>query len=129
MSEPEDPLEKHQNMPLFDRPLNEGPKARRDDPETSHEAADAMRGTKRLGRLQEIALEIVRRFPGITAGGICRASGEDWETIIPRLAPLRRLGFIKNLPVEHPARKVVDEKSGRRQLTWWPHLKNDSRKI
>jgi len=125
MKQRPDPHEHDQNMhPLFRELLKqvaEGPKARLTDPETSHEAAQALKGKPRIGELQSIALRIVRGHPGATAAEIWEMSGiRDARTITPRLAPLRRAGLIKNMPLDHPERRRVDPVSGKQQLTWWP---------
>ena len=43
------------------------PRARRSDPETSHEAAEAILDSGELGRQQRAVLAAVRRWPGLTS--------------------------------------------------------------
>ena len=102
-------------------PLFDGAYARKTDPETSHEAAEHLRGTGRLGHVQLLVLNIIKEHPGIIANEIWRLSGySDPRTITPRLAELRRARLIFNLPIGNPNRTEKDPTTGRQQLCWFP---------
>ncbi len=68
--------------------------ARRTDPDTSQDAADAMTDD-RLTELAQAALDGIRAHPeGITAQDLARLTGYDHNTISPRLRPLANKGLI-----------------------------------
>jgi DNA-binding MarR family transcriptional regulator len=77
-----------------DRELPGEAYARVEDPETSHEAADAVRG-EHASRLELAVLKALRDHPaGLTAHELIAITGIPNESLTPRLAPLRRKGLI-----------------------------------
>lgn len=88
------------------------PRARRRDPETSHEAADAIRASGELGRQQRQVLEAVRRWPGLTSLEL----GARME--INRWAVARRLPEIE--AGGHIRRGEPRTVNGRRHVAWFP---------
>lgn len=93
------------------RPLADTPRARRDDPITSHEAAEALRASGALGRQQLEVLAAVRRWPGLTSLEL----GARME--INRWAVARRLPELEPVYVHKGEPRVVN---GRRHVTWYP---------
>lgn len=88
------------------------PRSRSTDPDTSHEAADAIRASGDLGRQQREVLEAVRRWPGLTSLELgARTTLDRWATA-RRLPELEAAGKIRR----GEARVV----NGRRHLTWHP---------
>lgn len=64
--------------------------ARGSDPDTSHGAADEMRGDVAT-RLETRILSALKRHPhGLTNHDLVTATGLSWNTASPRLAPLVR---------------------------------------
>lgn len=106
-----------QQPDLFAAPLFEArlyadlPRARRSDPETSHEAAEAILKTGELGRQQLAVLAAVKRWPGLTSLEL----GARME--INRWAVARRLPELEPVHVRKGEPRVVN---GRRHVTWWP---------
>lgn len=70
--------------------------ARATDPETSHEAAAEMLQEKSAStRLQHLVWSTLKRHPGgLTNHELVAATGIDWNTITPRVAPLVRKGLV-----------------------------------
>jgi hypothetical protein len=71
--------------------------ARGSDPETSHDAAEEVKG-KRATRLEMEAYKVLLEELDKNEGGlindqIVERSGYEWKTITPRLAPLCRKGL------------------------------------
>lgn len=83
--------------------------ARRNDPETSHEAAEHVKGL-RATNLEQIALEAFT-VEG-TAHDLCERTGLPWQTITPRLAPLKRKGLL------YDTGKRERGPTGRRCIVW-----------
>lgn len=69
--------------------------ARRSDPETSHDAADDLRG-KKANHLEQIVLGAIREAGerGLTNHEIVAKTGLTWNCCSPRTRPLCRKGFI-----------------------------------
>lgn len=68
--------------------------ARKTDPETSHEAAEHVR-RELANRLETTVLEALKAHPnGLTSHGLVKVTGIEWNTITPRIAPLRRKGLV-----------------------------------
>jgi hypothetical protein len=88
--------------------------ARRDDPETSHEAAAEMHGSEAQGRLVRIAVAQVCEYPGETAKELERRLGVEDGQLRKRLNDAWRMGLISK---GEPRRCTV---SGRRAQTWVP---------
>jgi DNA-binding transcriptional ArsR family regulator len=86
--------------------------ARTTDPVTSHEAAGSVRG-EISAKLQLLVVRLVTLHPaGLICSEMVALSGLEWNTISPRLKPLRRLGLI------HDSGKKRPGPSGRRQIVW-----------
>jgi len=94
--------------------LSQGPGARATDPETSHLAAAELRGSKRLGELQRIALDLSFASPGSTMGEHSQVSGIERNVLSPRFNELRRAGFI----LYGDKRRCTT--TGKTCLTIWP---------
>lgn len=103
-------------LTLFDAPpvrfpVTDTPRARRTDPVTSHEAADAIKASGELGRQQREVLDAVRRWPGLTSLELgARMNINRWQVA-------RRLPELEPLHVRKGERRRVN---GRRHVTWWP---------
>ena len=68
--------------------------ARRDNPDTSHAAADSLT-EETLSRLQMIAYSAIKAAPnGLTAHDLARVTNIEHETIGPRLRPLANADLI-----------------------------------
>lgn len=91
--------------------LADTPRSRHSDPETSHQAADAIRRSGELGRQQLAVLEAVRRWPGLTSLEL----GARME--LNRWAVARRLPELEPEYVRKGEPRMVN---GRRHVTWWP---------
>jgi hypothetical protein len=88
------------------------PRARRDDPNSSHEAADWVRRSGVLKGHQQLVLDTVRAHPGATYVEIAGYAN------IERHAVARRL---KELEPHHIRRGEEVKRPGPRPLlTWWP---------
>lgn len=102
------------------QPLCDTPRARRSDPATSHEAAEAIKANGTLSSQQRRALELVKRFPGRTCWELAeieaREKGgtpERHERWIGRRLP----ELCAHVCASDAMSKVV---RGRRARTWWP---------
>ncbi len=86
--------------------------ARGSDPQTSHIAANGIQ--EKLPRLESLVLRAISscQSKGMNSYEIELATGLPNETCTPRLAPLRRKGFIFNSGKKRPG------KSGRNQIVW-----------
>lgn len=74
---------------------NEDAKARSTDPQTSHDAADAMLASGKAARLERAVLECLHRENRrMTTPEIAEAIDMHLWSISPRMAPLARKGFI-----------------------------------
>lgn len=82
-------------------------RARRDDPESSHRAADQAERSGRIGRQLEAALAAVRERPGLTSLELAEATGIDRYTLARRLPELARRGLVHR-----------DERPD--GIRWWP---------
>jgi hypothetical protein len=89
-------------------------RARREDPQTSHQAADKVEIEGKATGLRRICLQQVRRSPGQTAGEIAAALGVERCVPSRRLPELREAGLVANGP---PRRCVV---MGTSCMTWIP---------
>ena len=87
--------------------------ARGSDPVTSHEAANRLKDTGRLGELELVALVAVRREPGRTAREIEQAESKIGE-LHKRFRDLERRGLIRE-GVPRPCGIT-----GIKALTWYP---------
>lgn len=69
-------------------------RARTTDPETSHDAAEDLEGSK-AARLELIVFEAVKNSGcGLTNHEIVEKTGLNWNTCTPRIRPLVRKGLI-----------------------------------
>jgi DNA-binding MarR family transcriptional regulator len=92
--------------------------ARTSDPETSHEAANSVDANA----LEEAVAEVVYRnySYGATSWEIARTLGMVHQTVSPRLAPLRRKGYIR--PKYDPETGKMRKRlagSNRGQIIWF----------
>ena len=94
--------------------LSDTPRARASDPETSHEAAAAIKASGELGRQQRAVLDLVRRFPGRTSIELAALSDRQFD----RYQVARRLPELA--PVYVRRSDSVVEINGRRHHTWFP---------
>ena len=97
---------------FFDLPMFDQAHARKTDPVTSHEAAEAI--TPSLKKIEQGIYDALCSFlpGGATADEIVEASGIQYRTVTPRLKPMCRKGFV----VDSGEYKRGD--SGRRQILW-----------
>lgn len=103
--------------------LADTPRARRNDPETSHRAAARIKASGALGRQQALVLDYVRRFPGHTSAELARrmAQARDdtaatWSAYRPMLG--RRLPELEPVHIRKGAERIC-EVTGFQCLTWW----------
>lgn len=92
--------------------LADVPRSRRDDPNTSHEAADAIRRSGALHAHQQIVLETVRNHPGATYVEIAGYSGLERHAVARRLKELEPTYIRRGEEVKRPGPRPL--------LTWWP---------
>ena len=95
------------DLPLFHKAY-----ARKTDPVTSHEAAEAI--TPLLNKVEQGIYDALCSFlpKGATSDEIVEASGIQYRTVTPRLKPMCKKGFV----VDSGEHKRGD--SGRRQIIW-----------
>ena len=102
--------------PRFSRPVTDTPRARRTDPVTSHEAADAIKASGELNRQQQDVLAALRRWPGSTSlelAGRMQVSRQVTGRRLPELAPI----YVRQGNPSAGEFRVVN---GRRHLCWFP---------
>ena len=87
-------------------------RARRDDPSTSHEAAERVETLGRAGSQRRKVYDFVVLQPGRTSGEIAAALGVDRYTPSRRLPELRDGGFVEAGP------ERICEVQGTLCLTW-----------
>ena len=91
--------------------------ARRQDPETSHQAAAAFRG-EAAGRAEQIVLDALDRLGGSGTAYQIEVETQkihphiDSNTITPRLKPLEKKGHIRRTDRRGPGR------GSRKQIIW-----------
>lgn len=87
----------------FDDPEDGGEAyARNTDPETSHGAADSVKG-KEAQRLEKIVLFWLRKYPdGLNTHEIADFSGIGYESISPRMAPMASRGLVHDSGLKRP---------------------------
>tara|TARA_Y100001951_G_C11268227_1_gene256983 strand:+ start:581 stop:922 length:342 start_codon:yes stop_codon:yes gene_type:complete len=95
------------DLPMFNRAY-----ARKTDPVTSHEAAEAI--TPPLNKIEQGIYDALCSFlpDGATSDEIVEASGIQYRTVTPRLKPMCKKGFV----IDSGKYKRGD--SGRRQIIW-----------
>ena len=91
--------------------------ARRQDPDTSHQAATAFRG-EAAGRVEQIVLDALSRLGGSGTAYQIEVEAQrihpnmDSNTITPRLKPLERKRRVKRTDKRGPGR------GSRKQIVW-----------
>jgi hypothetical protein len=91
-------------------------RARRSDPDTSHEAARLIEGDGKAARHRRMLLEAVESRPGRTAAEYGIQTGLDRYEASRRLPELRDAEFI-----EAPKAWIrICQVRGTSSLTWWP---------
>lgn len=98
--------------------LTDTPRARRSDPVTSHEAADAIKASGALGEQQQIVLAAVQRWPGLTSLELAARMQRDRWMVARRLPELS--------PVHVRKGEEFRTVNGRRHCTWWPVAKGSN---
>jgi hypothetical protein len=102
------------------------PRARFNDPETSHRAADAVKESGQLRYTQRASLELVHRFPGKTAVELgVRAAGLPDRRGRARDAGWWRIELSRRLPELVPChvkrgKPRVCSVNGNCRTTWYP---------
>ena len=86
-------------------------KARRTDPETSHEAAESLTSFT-LSDMELRVMAALQQEGDMIAEDLCYVTGLPWQTLTPRLATLRRKGVIEDSGTKRKA------SSGRSQIIW-----------
>ena len=99
--------------PMFQSRLYaDTPRARSTDPETSHEAAEAIKASGALATHQGIVLKAVRAFPGLTSAELAIHCGLERHEVARRLPELE---------VARQVRKGEPRAfRGRKGVTWYP---------
>lgn len=100
-----------QQAELFSTPLTDTPRSRRNDPPTSHLAAERVKASGKLAAHQIAIRQAIRRRPGMTYTEIAEATG------LERHAVARRL---KELEPRWVKRGEARSCGGRPLTTWWP---------
>lgn len=88
------------------------PRSRGNDPESSHDAADAIRRSGALAGQQKAVLEAVRRWPGLTSLELAARLKFDRYQVARRLPEVETTGQVKRGDL-----KTINR---RKHLTWWP---------
>lgn len=97
------------------------PRSRRTDPDTSHEAAEAVRRSGQLGQQQLLVVDAVKRFPGRTSAelGQLIAGERSEDAIMWRYRAARRLPEVAvGGHVQRRAPRVCGA-TGRPAVTWY----------
>jgi predicted ArsR family transcriptional regulator len=89
-------------------------RARREDPATSHEAAQGVESSGKAHDQRSLCLERVKRCPGETAAEIAAALHIERHIPSRRLPELRDAGLVKN------GTSRVCGVMGRQSMTWLP---------
>lgn len=80
---------------LFDDPPKATARARRDDPETSHIAAEQINKSGKISDHHEIIVELVRQHPGSTTGELTQYTTElKHQQIWRRMAELEEMNLV-----------------------------------
>lgn len=88
------------------------PRSRSDDPESSHDAADAVRRSGALAAQQKAVLEAVKQWPGLTSLELAARLKLDRYQVARRLPEIETAGRIRRGEI-----KTINH---RKHLTWWP---------
>ncbi len=92
--------------------LADTPRARREDPSTSHEAAEWIRRSGVLKGHQQLVLDTVRKHPGSTYLEIAQAAGLERHAVARRLKELEPMHIRRGEEVKRPGPRPL--------TTWWP---------
>jgi len=100
---------------LYDaKPHNaSGALSHRGDPQTSHEAAEALKLSDRLGAQPRAVLAALRECDGSTHAELGRVMGCDWLVAARRLPELERAGLVRK------GEPRICTIKGSRCVTWW----------
>ena len=90
-------------------------RARRKDPQTSHEAATKLNRAGKTKAQAEAVLAAVKRFPGHTSSELAGRVGLDRYQVARRLPELRKAGLVSNGQQSRPC-----EVTGFSAMTWYP---------
>ena len=90
------------------------PVSRRENPETSQEAENAINASGSRASHCDQIYSVVEAEPGLTAGQIGVMSGYGMHITSRRLADLKNRGRVRQ------GQPRIWEGSGRKQVTWWP---------
>jgi hypothetical protein len=93
--------------------LADVPRARKADPDTSHQAAEKIRKSGELGRQQRAVLEAVKAYPGKTAVELAHLAGLERYAVSRRLPELQPTHVRRGPPRDCSI-------NGRPQSTWHP---------
>ena len=99
---------------LFDDPPKATARARRDDPETSHIAAEQIEAAGTASAHRDIIASYLRSNPGKTNAEIAEGSGLDYARVHKRMSELERM----NLVIRGQQKKCPIHQ--RQMLTWYP---------
>lgn len=88
--------------------------ARSQDPETAHDAADAMEGTLAARREKQVHDGLRAHPAGLTCHELVRVTGIPYESITPRIAPLRRKAMVEDTGL----RRLKPDGSGKPSTVW-----------
>lgn len=94
------------------QPLTDTPRSRRDDPETSHIAADWIKSSGVMNGHQRLVLATVKTHPGLTYVEIAKQCGLERHAVARRLKELEPLHIQRGKMVKRPGPRPL--------LTWWP---------
>lgn len=89
------------------------PGCHRDDPRTSHDAAERLRQSGRLTGQHRAVLDAIRQCDGATHAELGEAMGVRW------LAPARRLPELDRAGLVHRGEPRTCKVKGSRCTTWW----------
>lgn len=100
---------------LFDDPPKVVARARRDNPQTSHEAAAQVERSGKATSHRNILANFVKEHPGLTNGELSRELPEiGLYAISKRMGEIARMGLIRR------GESRVCSVNGTSMTTWWP---------
>jgi len=88
------------------------PRSRGQDPDSSHDAAEAIRRSGALATQQQAILTAVRRWPGLTSLELAARLKFDRYQVARRLPEIETAGKVRRGEI-----KTINR---RKHLTWWP---------
>ena len=88
------------------------PRSRALDPESSHDAAEAIRRSGALAGQQKAVADAVRRWPGLTSLELAARLRFDRYQVARRLPEIETAGQVRRGEI-----KTINR---RKHLTWWP---------